>query len=284
MNRDVSIRKLDEAQVDVAIEWAAAEDWNPGLNDRAAFFAADPNGFHGLFVGDELTVTISVVQYDARFGFLGFYICRPDRRGEGFGLQLFEHALTNARPTTIGLDGVVAQEHNYGRSGFVTAHRNVRFGGRPQPLPDDDAHITRVTGDHIDRLTAYERAASVFPAPRPQFLEPWITATGTFAAAIEGDATMKGYGVIRPCRSGYKIGPLFCVDRSRAEQLIAALITAVGTNDEIFLDVPQPNTAGMELAHALGLEPVFETVRMYRGPDPGIALQHTFGVTSFELG
>ena len=29
----------------------------------------------------------------------------------------------------IGLDGVVAQEGNYQRSGFVTVHRNMRYRG-----------------------------------------------------------------------------------------------------------------------------------------------------------
>ena len=29
----------------------------------------------------------------------------------------------------VGLDGVVDQQANYQRSGFVLAHRNIRFGG-----------------------------------------------------------------------------------------------------------------------------------------------------------
>jgi hypothetical protein len=32
------------------------------------------------------------------------------------------------------------------------------------------------------------------------------------------------------------------------------------------------------------MQPVFETARMYTGPDPDIDLQTVFGVTSFELG
>ena len=52
----------------------------------------------------------------------------------------------------------------------------------------------------------------------------------------------------------------------------------------VFLDVPVPNTEGIALARDLGLEPVFETARMYRGPDPGLRLDRVFGITSFELG
>jgi len=32
------------------------------------------------------------------------------------------------------------------------------------------------------------------------------------------------------------------------------------------------------------LKPVFETARMYTGPDPAIDLAKLFGVTTFELG
>ena len=34
----------------------------------------------------------------------------------------------------------------------------------------------------------------------------------------------------------------------------------------------------------LHLTPVFETARMYTGPDPEIELAKQFGVTTFELG
>ena len=52
----------------------------------------------------------------------------------------------------------------------------------------------------------------------------------------------------------------------------------------MFLDVPEPNAAGIALAHERGLVPVFETARMYRGGQPRLPLDRVFGVTSFELG
>ena len=107
---------------------------------------------------------------------------------------------------------------------------------------------------------------------------------GTFGLAIGHDDAITGYGVIRRCRSGHKIGPLFCEDARDAEALLSALVGAVDRGDEIFLDVPQPNTAAMRTALDIGLSTTLETVRMYRGRDPAIALSKVFGITTFELG
>ena len=65
-----------------------------------------------------------------RFAFLGFYIVRPDLRGRGYGLRIWNAAVDHAGGRTIGLDGVVAQQENYKKSGFRLAYANVRYGGR----------------------------------------------------------------------------------------------------------------------------------------------------------
>ena len=37
----LAIRPMRRADLDIAIDWAAAEGWNPGLDDAEAFLAAD---------------------------------------------------------------------------------------------------------------------------------------------------------------------------------------------------------------------------------------------------
>ena len=39
------IRTMGLKEVDIAIEWAAKEGWNPGNHDAECYFEADPNGF-----------------------------------------------------------------------------------------------------------------------------------------------------------------------------------------------------------------------------------------------
>jgi hypothetical protein len=128
-----------------------------------------------------------------------------------------------------------------------------------------------------------ERESRLFPAPRRSFLEQWIGAPGTAAVGSEAGGRLAGYGVIRPCRKGAKVGPLFAASPAAASRLLDALLQRAGPGP-VYLDVPEPNAGGIALARRFGLEPCFETIRMYRGEAPEIDLAKIFGITTFELG
>ena len=74
--------------------------------------------------------------------------------------------------------------------------------------------------------------------------------------------------MLRPCRSGYKIGPLFADDIAIAAALHDALVAAV-PGETVFLDVPEVNAAAVALAVRHDMKSVFETARMYTGEPPG---------------
>ena len=111
-----------------------------------------------------------------------------------------------------------------------------------------------------------------------------IGSPGHVGCALVRDGGLAGWGVIRPCHKGRKIGPLMADDRATAEGVLSALLASVG-GGEIFLDVPSINRDAVALAKDLGLAPVFETARMYTGAIPPLLrLERVFGVTTFELG
>jgi GNAT superfamily N-acetyltransferase len=278
---NLTIRVMDRTDLDQAIEWAAAEGWNPGLKDAECFQAADPAGFLMGYLDAEPIGSISVVRYSSTFGFLGFYLVRPDRRGQGFGYRLWQAGMDYLEDCTVGLDGVVAQQENYARSGFVLAHRNVRFGGSPQVEAPRDKRLRLVGPDLIAAVLAYDRP--FFAAPREAFLRCWLRPEARTAIAFVEDGTVRGYGVVRECRDGCKIGPLFANDEREADLLFQAL-AAQAEKASVFLDLPEPNQAAVQLAARFSLSPVFETARMYRGMRPDLPLTRTYGISTFELG
>ena len=80
---DLNIRTMRPDEISLAVDWAAAEGWNPGLADAACFASVDPEGFFIAELDGAPVATISCVNYDARFSFLGFYIVREELRGKG---------------------------------------------------------------------------------------------------------------------------------------------------------------------------------------------------------
>jgi hypothetical protein len=278
---DLSIRPMRPDEIPIAVNWAAAEGWNPGLADDACFATADPGGFLIGELEGAPAATVSCVNYGASFAFLGFYIVRQDLRGRGYGLRVWNAAMAHAGPRVIGLDGVVAQQQNYRRSGFELAYANVRYGGTVAALDATQAGVIGLAELPFAIMEAYD--ATVFPGPRPAFLRAWIGAPGHIGRALMRDGALAGWGVIRPCRIGYKIGPLVADNRADAEVVLSALLAGVG-GGEIFIDVPGVNRDAVALAKDLGLAPVFETARMYTGSIPPLRLERVFGVTTFELG
>jgi hypothetical protein len=266
-------------EVALAVDWAAAEGWNPGLADASCFAAAAPDGFLLGEMTGMPAATLSVVNYDEHFSFLGFYIVRPDLRGRGLGLRIWEAGMARAGSRAIGLDGVLAQQNKYRRSGFEFAYKNIRYAGSLAPLDTGSATVS--LGEVPFELIANDDATT-FPASRRRFLRTWITAPGHVGRALIRHGRLAAWGVIRPCRKGRKVGPLIADDRAAAATVLAALVGLTG--GQIFLDVPQPNGAAVALATEHGLAPVFETARMYLGSILSVALERVYGVTTFELG
>jgi ribosomal protein S18 acetylase RimI-like enzyme len=278
---DLQIRNLRPEEIVTAVDWAAAEGWNPGLSDAACFAITDAKGFFVGEIDGEPVATVSCVNYDDRFAFLGFYIVRSDFRDRGHGLRIWNAAIAHAGTRVIGLDGVVAQQDNYRKSGFQLAHANIRYGGIIAAPPRPPANVVALGTIPFALVEADD--ATVFPAPRSAFLRAWIGTSGHVGRALLRDGKLAAWGVIRPCRTGRKIGPLVADDRAAADAIVQALL-ASASGGEIFLDVPAVNREAIALAESLGLKPVFETARMYTGPIAPLRIDRVFGVTSFELG
>jgi ribosomal protein S18 acetylase RimI-like enzyme len=278
-SQNLVIRTMDENEVSLALEWAAAEGWNPGVNDAKCFYAADPNGFFLGEIAGEPVGCVSAVAYDDAFGFLGLYIVAPEHRGRGFGLKLWDAAMAYMNGRNVGLDGVLAQQANYRKTGFTLAYRNVRYrgtggGSEPEGLID----LSSVPFEEIARYDA-----TVFPAPRPNFLRRWIEQPNGAALGLMHNGRLARYGVLRPCREGFKIGPLFAADPQAADTLLRGLACRA-SGQPIFLDTPEANPAAIALAQSHGMQPVFETARMYTRGLPAAPVNDCYGVTTFELG
>jgi len=277
-----SVVRMSQSEIPVAIAWAKQEGWNPGLHDAQCFYNADPHGFFaGKLDGKIIAVGANVI-YDNHFAFYGLYIVDPAYRGQGFGFALTRALHDYAGTRNVGLDGVVAMQKKYERLGYKFAYNNARYCGTCQfPVPTKTQAIIPLSHVNFMQLTAYDRRH--FPAPRDKFLRCWIHQKGSRSLAYCQNDTLLGYGVIRPCCLGFKIGPLFADTPSIANELFLHLAHHAN-GQPFYLDIPECNPHAIDLVKRYTLEKVFETARMYLQSPPVIAVQQIYGITSFELG
>ena len=282
LEKDFVIRTMGRDDLELAVDWAADEGWNPGIKDADCFYNSDPQGF---FIGElagQPVGCISAVTYGEAFGFLGFYIVKPEYRRQGYGIRLWKKAMSHMGDRVVGLDGVPAQQNNYIKSGFHTAYRNLRFEGVGNGCGRKSKELVDLAALPLTGLLSYDKP--LFPAARRAFLEKWIKPGSGAALGYVGNARLEGYGVIRACRYGYKIGPLFADTEPIAGTLLEGLMGNIEAGAPVFLDVPHINAPAINLAESLAMRAVSETVRMYCGGPPSVDLERIYGVTSLELG
>ena len=280
MTAIVGIKQMLLQEMPFAINAAESEGWNPGLYDADAFYHTDPTGFLIAKLEGEAVGCISAVAYNDQYGFIGFYIVVPECRGKGYGIALGKAALGNLGDRNIGLDGVLEKQAIYKNCwGFSYAYKNIRFQGKAgirkivSTLP--------IAGVDFNKLVRYDH--EVFLFPRLEFLRRWLFQADSFGYYLENEDTILGYGIVRKCVTGYKVGPLFADNEAIAVAILEALLSNI-PGQFFYLDIPGPNTEAIKIAEQFNMQKVFETARMYSKEIPNVPLHKVFGITSFELG
>lgn len=260
------------------LDWAADEGWNPGLDDAAAFHAADPEGFFIAEMAGKPVAAISVVNHSDDFSFLGLYLCLPEYRGQGIAYSLWAHALAHAGNRTVGLDGVPAQEANYARSGFSLAGRTRRLEGT-FPVVALSAHLA--TADDRDALANLDQRANGFA--RTKFLEAWTTNCESRRTVLLTDGNdIAGFATARICKEGCKVGPVVAPTTEQAFDLAVQAASSL-RQTKVILDIPDRSAAFDRLLRQQGFRETFATARMYRGDAPG-AGSDLQAIATMELG
>lgn len=283
--KSYEFKKLSLDQLQILVSWAKKEGWNPGPHDAELFYLADPDGFYGYFLDDELIGGGSLVSYGGAYGFMGLYIMKPEYRSQGIGRTLWNlrknALLDRLQPqAAIGMDGVVAMQSFYQKGGFELAFRDVRHENTGKPYAVAAA-ITAVTAADFPAVLAYDKYC--FGFDRGEFMKAWLLQAGGQSFKFEQAGKLLGFATLRKVEVGYKIGPLFAQTYAAATALYEACLAAA-VDEKVYLDIPLSNPQAVALTQQYSTQPMFECGRMYHGAAPQIPLNQVYGITTFELG
>ena len=273
-------------EVELLLEWALGEGWNPGLDDAVPFYRADPDGFFLRNVAGVPVAGVAVANHSDDVAVLGLYLCHPGWRGLGHGYAVWRAGLVHAGKRSVILDGVVAQQANYAREGFVPVGRTIRHEGRIADLPAAAARAEEAAGQvrllapaDVEPLLALD--ARVEGYPRHAHMRAWFEPTDTrWTAVIGPEGAPRAWATMRACGVGVKIGPLAAATEAEA----LALIGTLARDRPCQIDVPEESEAFSALLRSLDFAPVFETARMVRGTAPRTVRPAFSAVTTIELG
>lgn len=282
---NLQFQKLNFEGLQTLVKWAEEEGWNPGPNDAKIYWATDPDGFYGYFHNNELIAGGSIVSYNKQFGFMGFFIVKPEYRSFGIGRKLWYQRRDTLLSTlnfgaSVGMDGVIAMQPFYKKGGFEIVFRDERH----EKIGEEfiiDQNISPIFEQDFESILEYDKQC--FGFSRPQFLIPWLKQTNVKTFKYFKNGKLKGIAIVRKANKGYKICPLFADNITIAEELYKACLNSV-VGEPLYLDIPVINSDAVALTQKYNTTYVFECARMYYGKPPNIDINKVFGITTFELG
>ena len=287
------ICELESDQIPIVTDWSRHEGFAPGLGDIEIYRNTDRQGLWIAWLDHEPIGCIAGVRYNLNYGFIGLYLVVPHQRGHGYGQQLWKHALDHlADLTCIGLEAAPARILDYEGWGFESSSLTTRWrcfnrGDAEANRGDLPSGLHVVEGSDVpsDAVQLYD--AQREPSPRPHFLADWLGyQSGLVLALLDDSGNCHGFGRIRPCLlqdgEGWRIGPLLADSKALAAYLLRQLqYLHPGV---LLIDTPGFNPAANQLMVELGFMAESETMRMYRGDLPKVALDDVFALACLELG
>ena len=255
---------------------------NPGLNDGEYLFKADANAFIAALIDSKVAGTVSLVKYPDSLGFLGLHIVMPNIKGIRLLEKLLSVIMDYAGDSNLGLNCKEEQKSMYEDVGFKSANKIIHYEG------ESDGELKM--GDNIkspfslDFEALYDYIQKIVPYDRKQFTSQWLNQPQSLLLCKYHQDEFYGVGLFKPCRKGYRLAPLLSSDADSAKDLLISLATHFEKGTPYFLDMPDTNAEGIQMAEELGLKVIGESIRMYKGNEHKIASENCYSFLSMEVG
>ncbi len=285
---DPRIGVMTRAELDLALDWADAEGWDPALTDAECLRAFDADGLLVARAADGAPLAcVAAMRCGAALGRLSLLLVSPAARGRGLGRAVLRAGLERlgGAPCVV-MDDLMPGLAKQRATGFAAAWTHARHVAAGPLAPAAELRVGQVLLDAREAPFAALLAldAQSFAFPRAGFLRALFGGPGHAARAVL-DPTDRplGYGVLRPTRRGSRVGPLVAEDAQVAAALLAAL-TRAAPPGTVSMDVREDHAASVALARAAGMSPVFSARRLYSAPPPAMRRDRVFAISGYEAG
>jgi N-acetylglutamate synthase-like GNAT family acetyltransferase len=280
----VSIRGMRLTDLPRCAELNQCVGWNQLVQDWQRFLALEPEGCFVAEHDGRVIGTVTTVNYQNRFGWVGMVIVDPAMRRRGIGGALLERGIDYLKGIgveTVKLDATPQGKLLYDTMGFVDEYGAARWHGiAPQVTPDVQPEA--MTTEDIRGVVALDEP--VFGADRTQVIALYLKHYLDRCMVMHNDGQIVGYLCGRRGRDAEHIGPWVAQNRGVAETLLLTRL-ANCAGKRVFVDTLEPCPDSTEILRNLGFEIQRPFIRMYLGPNhyPGQP-EYVYGLSGPELG
>lgn len=270
MSDSLKIRPLTSTALGFADAVRGLAGWNQLPGDWLRLLRHDPNGCFIAEWNGQPAGTATTTTYSDDLAWIGMVIVHPDMRRKGIGNALLEHCIQHLQESgvrCIKLDATPLGKTVYDQLGFKDEWSLARW--ESDGLVVNKAEAEPIRAD-IDELQGIDTES--FGVNRSRMLEA-LAAQSHTVVQKSAENRVEGYGMLRPGRNASYLGPFVAANETAGQTIVNSLL-ALSEGRRIFWDIPDQNTAAVELAKSLGFAQQRVLTRMYLGEnttpgDPG---------------
>ncbi|HEU0004574.1 MAG TPA: GNAT family N-acetyltransferase [Terriglobia bacterium] len=247
----IEYRDLTADDIPAGLRLCRIAGWNQLAADWELFLRLSPRGCRAAVQDGKVVGTVTTVNYENRFAWVGMVLVDPETRGQGVGTRLLQEAmnLLGDMPS-IRLDATPQGRPVYQRLGFQDEYELCRMqraettvdglphgfaGISPSSLSQSEELSIRPM--HAgDLLTVAEADRRSFGADRREVLRWALERSPEYAWIAMGPAGLEGYCFGRHGFNFDQIGPVHSPRELISQRLVTASLSSVRPGTRVIVD------------------------------------------------
>ena len=262
----IQLRAMTAADVPFGMKLKDLAGWNQLESDWHRFLQLEPDGCFVARLDGEEAGTVTTIDFERKFGWVGMVLVLPEKRRRGVGTALLKHAihyLQEAGVQTVKLDATPMGKKVYDLLDFQDEYLIERRQG--VGTAGTACECGRLDGPSITEAIQFD--TPIFGADRGPVLRKLAAENpGRSFLHRDQDGIVDGYAIARPGRNAFQIGPWVAASAEAGDVLFRALLGAL-EGETVFLDVVMLNQHAVELTRRYGFETQRPLIRMCLGPN-----------------
>jgi len=265
MGDALGIRALVDSDLQFADSIRELAGWNQLPQDWLRLLQHDSDGCFLAEWEGRPAGTATTTAYGTDLAWIGMVIVHPDLRRHGIGRALLHHCIAHLQEKKVAcikLDATPLGKTVYDQLGFVDEWSLARWEAEGLHLNAEGSAQTEWLGQEpTPPLLQLDRGA--FGVNRERMLQA-LAAQSEAVLHRTPDGKLDGYGMLRPGRNAFYLGPIVATSDHAGEAIARALLHRA-RGQRVFWDAPDATAGAVALAKELGFTQQRVLTRMHLG-------------------